>query len=298
MRLVLGGPIAKTDPVVLVFTGSTTFDKTLYSDYTNYDVIAIGAGGGRGGGCEGADTNTPANTVRNYGGAGGGGGFHRVRGLLEVLGDSIDVTVGTPGSDGTDGTDGTDTTNGTDGTYSSFGDFCMASGGKGGKKVVSCSIDENMENDGGNGGLGGQIVAGHGAIGGVAGFVDPEDSPAAKGMDGLLYTGPYEFTTGSFTAEGLVGEGGGGGTGGIAFIPPAEDWRGHIPWATEGGRGSYNSDEAVFGSRGYPFLDPDHYMAIGPGSAGGARITPLNRSTKTYGKSGEPGVVAIRLTKE
>ena len=97
MRLSLKGSLPQLRPRIFIFTESGTFDKTLYPDYTNYDVIAIGAGGGPGGGYHGLDSEHSDRDVRNFGGQGGGGGYHRVQGLLEPLGDTIDIVVGAPG---------------------------------------------------------------------------------------------------------------------------------------------------------------------------------------------------------
>lgn len=296
MRIAFAGPITRLDPVVLVFTASTTFEKASYPGYIYYDVIAIGAGGGRGGGCSGEDTHTSDILIRNFGGAGGGGGFHRVQGLVEILDDSIEIIVGDPGADGTDDTDPGSTTDGEDGGFSQF-DFCGASGGLGGKRAVSCSISENMEADGGDGGLGGQTDAGYGGAGGICGKVDPRQRPGTNGRDGALRLGPIEFREDEFTAGGWIGAGGGGGPGGIAMSPnPFTEWSGHVPFARSGGNGSYDSDELVFGSGGAPTLELEHYMQIIPGIGGGARITPLNRLTKMYGGGGQPGVVAIKLS--
>ncbi len=308
MRLGFAGPIVRVDPIVIVFTADTTFDKTAYPDYTNYDVIAIGGGGGRGGGYHGGDSIYPEDTtIRTIGGEGGGGGFHRLRGLLEVLDDSISITVGGGGSAGTDVTSDPagSTTDGGDGGTSWFSDFCVASGGKGGKRATTDSIDTNLYADGGDGGLGGQSVAGFGAKGGVAGFVyDPDTfghTAGKPGGDGIFTIGPYEFEPGYSTVNGYIGAGGGGGAGGIGkVISPSTTWEATFPLPTAGGKGSYDSDQAIFGPGG----DPKLYTASGnpikivPGFAGGARISLLNRSNKVYGNSGQPGVVALRLTKE
>ena len=92
----------------------------------------------------GIDTANSGTLVRNYGGAGGGGGFHRVRGLLSALPAICPVVVGAGGALGTEmhGSNPARTTNGGDGGASSFNaTTCRASGGKGGKTSSIKSID-------------------------------------------------------------------------------------------------------------------------------------------------------------
>ena len=103
MRLELAGSLILPDPLVITYISNQNFDvqKYLDLDYTHFDVICIGAGGGMGGGI---DTGSGGNAVRNYGGAGGGGGLHRVRGLLSALPSLCPVVVGVGGALGTDHT--------------------------------------------------------------------------------------------------------------------------------------------------------------------------------------------------
>ena len=112
------------------------FDTLKYKDlgYTHFEVICIGGGGGMGGGIDTANTGT---LIRSYGGAGGGGGFHRVRGLLSALPDCVQLLLvlvvlwelNMPVILHL-------TTNGGNGGASTFnGTTCRASGGKGGKRV-------------------------------------------------------------------------------------------------------------------------------------------------------------------
>src|SRR3954454_18284969 len=122
MRFELAGSLIHPDPVVIKFSTDQAFDKLHYLElgYTHFDVICIGAGGGRGGGIDTVETGT---LIRNYGGAGGGGGFHRVQGLLDALPDSCPVVVGAAGAAGTEhASNPTLTTNGGDGGHSSFND--------------------------------------------------------------------------------------------------------------------------------------------------------------------------------
>jgi hypothetical protein len=267
------------------------FDTDYYTNlgYTHFDVICIGAGGGRGGGI---DTNGTGTLVRNYGGEGGGGGFHRVRGLMSALPSICEIIVGEAGDPGVDDDDNPlSTTDGEDGGYSSFNDpTCRASGGKGGKHVMSNSTSVSTDADGGEGGLGNRIAAGGGAPGGLAGTPTPPGpgTPGTPGTDGEYNTVIYN-----------IGEGGGGGAGGVGKygVPPIT-----CNAATAGGRGSYNpGDTSVYGPGGIPGDDPETDSGaedIVPGKAGGAKASPLNRLPHVYGNSGSHGVVIVRLTAE
>ena len=88
--------------------------------------------------------------VRNYGGAGGGGGFHRVQGLLSALPEYMPSCCWSGGALGTEhASNPALTTNGGDGGVSSFNaTICRASGGKGGKRaqtnVWSLVLQEQM----------------------------------------------------------------------------------------------------------------------------------------------------------
>lgn len=286
MRLELAGSLIHPDPLVIKFLTNQDFDTLNYIDlgYTHFDVICIGAGGGRGGGIDTANTGT---LVRNYGGAGGGGGFHRVRGLLSALSDLCPVVVGVGGVLGTEhASNPALTTNGTDGGYSSFNNTtCRASGGKGGKRAQSNSVTVTTDADGGDGGLGNRIIAGGGAVGGQAG------TPSATGP-GILGT---NGTDGTFFQN--IGAGGGGGAGGVGKYGS-----GGITCnaATSGGRGSYNpGDTSVYGPSGAPSNDPNSgAVNTFPGSASGAKASPLNGLPTVYGKSTDSGIVIIRLTSE
>ena len=290
MRFELSGSLVSPSPLVLTYIADGTFDTTslIALGFTHFEVICIGAGGGMGGGINTANTGTQ---IRSYGGAGGGGGYHRIRGLLSALPSSCSVVVGTGGAMGTEhASDPAQTTDGGDGEASTFNTTtCRASGGKGGKRVQSNSLTVTTLAHGGEGGTGNRTTAGGGAAGGTAG------TPSA--------TGPG--TVGNHGADGTIinniGKGGGGGAGGVG------KWTGiTCNAATNGGRGSYNpGDTAVYGPGDTPDNDTQSGAAnVIPGRASGAKAAPLNGLPVVYGRSkgspgaGDPGVVVIRVTAE
>lgn len=285
MRFELAGTIQETKPGFEIFDSNQDFDTLAYIDmgYVNFDVICIGAGGGRGGGIDTANTGT---LVKNYGGEGGGGGFQRVKGVLADLPDSCPIVVGAAGADGNDhNSNPASTTDGGDGGYSSFnGDTCRASGGKGGKRAQSNSTTVATAANGGQGGIGNRTVAGGGAEGGTAG-VPTATGPGTPGTDGE--DGPIGNN---------IGQGGGGGAGGVGLYSSAVT----CVAGTYGGRGSYNPDDILVAGPGEdPYLDPLSGAAdIVPGRASGANASPLSGLPYIYGQSGEPGAVIIRLTAE
>ena len=271
MRIELAGSLIRPDPLVVAFTSDGTFDTAAYIDlgYTHFEVICIGAGGGKGGSVIG--------TILSMGGAGGGGGFHRVRGVLSALPDSCAVVVGYGGAWGTsDASNPALTTDGSDGYFSSFNaTTCRASGGKGGKRAQSNSTTVTTQAHGGEGGIGNRTNAGGGAVGGLAG-TPSTPGPGVAGSDGA-----------DGTLLNNIGKGGGGGAGGVNINNGALCNPG-----TKGGRGSYNpNDTSVYGP-GYPAEWSN------PGVASGAKAAPLNGLPTVYGDSFKAGVVVIRLTAE
>jgi len=292
MRLELAGSLVRPDPLIIKFNSNQNFDVQKYIDlgYTHFDVICIGAGGGMGGGIDTANTGT---LVRNYGGAGGGGGFHRVRGLLSALPALVPVVVGAGGSLGAEhASNPASTTDGGDGGASSFNDpTCRASGGKGGKRAQSNSLTVTTQAHGGDGGLGNRVIAGGGAAGGVAG-TPTATGPGIAGAAGI---------DGTFFQD--VGQGGGGGAGGVGKYGSGGTT---CNAATAGGRGSYNpGDTSVYGPGDTPDADPSSgSQSVIPGGASGAKAAPLNGLPTVYGQSkgsrvvGDPGAVILRLTAE
>jgi len=297
MRFELSGSLVRPEPLVIKFDSNQTFDVDQYRDmgYTHFDAICIGAGGGMGGGIDTGNTGT---LVRNYGGAGGGGGFHRVRGLLSALPTTVPVVVGAGGSLGTEhASNPASTTDGGDGGASSFNDpTCRASGGKGGKRAQSNSLTVTNQANGGDGGLGNRTAAGGGAAGGSAGTPSSTGPGVAgsAGTDGTIF---YDLLYQT------IGQGGGGGAGGVGKYGSGGTT---CNAATSGGRGSYNpGDTLVYGPGGSPSNDAaSGSQNVVPGGASGAKAAPLNGLPYVFGQSksaravGDPGTVIIRLTAE
>lgn len=287
MRFELSGSLIRPDPLVLTYTEDATFNTLFFIDlgYTHFEVICIGGGGARGGGI---DTQNTGTLIKSYGGEGGGGGFHRIRGLLSALPNSCAVAVGASGTPGNSASGNPpnlgSVTDGGDGEASTFNtNTCRASGGKGGKRVQANSVTVSSSANGGDGGIGNRAVAGGGATGGIAGIptTGGPGTPGTNGSDGTIFNN--------------IGKGGGGGAGGVGKYDGVT-----CNAATSGGRGSYNpSDTSVYGSGNPPRNDEDiGAVDIVSGEAGGAKAAPLNGLPTVYGRSEAPGVVIIRLTAE
>jgi hypothetical protein len=290
MRIELSGSLVVPVPTVIRFDINDTFDTANYINlgYTHFDVICIGAGGGTGG-C--IDTNNTGTLLRSWGGAGGGGGYQRVRGLLSALPSSCPVVVGVGGNPGTShASNPASTTDGADGGSSTFNtNTCRASGGKGGKRVQANSTTVTTQAHGGDGGAGNRTTAGGGALGGTAGTptATGPGTPGTAGQDGT-----FDFD---------IGKGGGGGAGGVGKYDGTT-----LNNATTGGRGAYNpGDLSVYGPGG-PTVKDSKTLAFDavPGFASGAKAAPLTGLPTVFGQSksdtikGDNGVVIIRLTAE
>lgn len=290
MRFQLAGSVVRPVEVVMYLNDGDEFIPEYYIErgYTQFEVLCIGGGGGRGGGI---DTENTGTLIRNFGGAGGGGGVHKVQGRLSALSPSCPVVVGSAGSPGDDHiSDPAETTDGGDGGYSSFNNTtCRASGGLGGKRAQTNSDSVSTQADGGDGGVGDSITAGGGAAGGTSGIPTPTGSGATSGTNG-----EDGYWNGSF------GEGGGGGAGGVGKYPETFDL---LLSATAGGRGAYNSgDLSVYGPGGFPEMAGELILPIAgfptiiPGWGGGAQASLFTDSSYMYGQSDNDGVVIIRLT--
>lgn len=258
MRLSFLGSARPIEPVVLSLTNGQPFLKQTYVDqgYDNFEVLCIGAAGGRGGGV--GHVVTPSSSGFAYfGGGGGGGGLHRVTGTLSSLASSVDVVVGASGVNGANGSTNvsTDTaTNATAGGYSSFGGtLCRASGGNGGLRAKNQTVGT-----GGAGGIGNSTAAGAGASAGVNG-----------------------------TFNGSIGSGGGGGSGGVGQWFADVSNLGIWIYPTAGGRGNYNISadlDSTVNAAQYIF---DYFgsflFGLEPYCGGGATSRVLNNQPWAYG---------------
>lgn len=198
--------------------------------YTHFEVMCVGAAGGRGGYSTYFKGGTYATDVISFGGGGGGGGMHIVAGLLVDLPEVCEVIVGQAGAHGAAGTLSTNESPiipglpGQDGGFSSFADdICRASGGMGGlpspyettvypgQATAFVSIPKRPGGFGGQGGKGDRIIAGGGGNGGAFDRHEvPNPSPNPDDYDEVWTVDPAN--QGSW--DGTIGEGGGGGPGG------------------------------------------------------------------------------------
>jgi len=328
------------EPLTIVLEDGDTFHKATYlaMGYNRFDVMCIGAAGGHAGHSKqtipdsGSHRNSLPldydlywNSLRHvFGGAGGGGGAHRIKGRLALLPTNVPVIVGDAGADGayaditspfhdwrtgSDGLAHAPTPNpGGDGGYSSFGTtICRASGGKGGVGLL-----------GGAGGVGNSIIAGGGP---TPAYIPPSGDPGGPEhgptSPGLMNPGAWDGKIGKGGAGGkgtIIAALGGFGGGGVAS-PFGLD-------AVKGADGAYSAvDSSVsgHGAGGFGFdldgtritpdgitgnnmLVPTHYSALGanPGAGGGATAFPITGSLTQHGsKAGGldgKGAVIIRLS--
>lgn len=203
-------------PVVLLPANGDIFTAEDYISlgYTNFDIVCIGAAGGRGGAWIGQDSCR--------GGAGGGGGLHHVTGLLADLPSTVPIVIGQAGADGRESNnvpplrgqlnsagqfdyirdadgfpvdlnllepvDHISPLAGADGGETSFGTICRASGGKGGSPAQLIVVDPfplwGSQYSGGYGGLFYlfYFISGEGGEGGSG----DQDLPGGGGLGGAV----------------------------------------------------------------------------------------------------------------
>jgi hypothetical protein len=333
-------------PLVVVLNNGDVFRKADYLalGYNRFDVMCIGAAGGHAGtikqiipdsgphsqNAQALDYDLYWNSYRYiFGGAGGGGGVHRIKGRLALLPTNVPVVVGQPGADGAysevnapfhdwrSGDGGyaaaPQAPAGADGGMSSFGGtICRASGGKGG-----------VSTDGGAGGIGNVDGAGGGP------------TPAYNAGSFNPVTG--QTTVGSMNPgkwDGKIGSGGAGGRGTMLLALKGEYARGGAGHAEDvrGADGAYLSTEPSVSGKGaagvgfgfdytritseiiYPTDGQNPYFSgynmlvgarydasyVNPGAGGGAKPFMLNGENKQYGSKApgaEPnGLVIVRLS--
>lgn len=273
-------------PVVLLPANGDTFIPEDYISlgYTNYDIVCIGAAGGRGGDWTGKD--------ECRGGAGGGGGLHHVSGLLADLPSSVAIAIGQGGADGSNSGGGIPIRGeltpagqfnyildadgfavdleliaqgdhipplaGADGGGSSFGSICRASGGKGGQQAQLKIEDPHpLWGAGYSGGYGGlkfsyYFIPGEGGEGGVG----DRDIAGGGGDRGLVNHTPIVVTYGpevvtvyasGYTTTRLQEHEIAAVT---TFVKPKDGtWDGNIGKGGGGGHGGSRIDDLSFGTR-------------------------------------------------
>jgi hypothetical protein len=212
---------------------TTVFKKTVHimAGYKNYDVMIVGATGGRSG-----DTNSDWTPFKTWSAGGGGGGCLKLRGSLTSLPESSPIVVGIGGTAGANGAQMVKAPDGTPGGQSSFNEHVAfgGQGGKGGRYKFTTNSDKDINSEGGDGG-GNSAGLGTGGVGGV----DGELTTSGSGRWAV------EPTHGTFVVGGVSpvvggGIGGGGGTGRVKELEP-----GGVPDA--GSTGSSGSGFAVAG---------------------------------------------------
>lgn len=266
---------------------SGNFSKILpiMAGYRRYDVMVVGAAGGRSG-------NVVSNSGLKgtaYGSGAGAGGCLKAWGRLQDLGDLTPYSVGKAGTHGANKTgNNVQANSGTDGTHSVFGAYTGRAGGG----AIGSSVDSStsfFNYNLGRGGHGGSNTPLHGAgglgggdrVGGVA--VDPP-------VDGEWEDGSPDPITG-----GVIGGGGGGG-GGCGRIQEGTGPISHVG-AQSGSSGSWPKT-GVSGVGGSPYGGSP--FASKGGDGGGSNIYTIIGENEYYGSYAPgcipDGVVVIKLS--
>lgn len=254
--------------VRLTTPGSLTIsrDVLLQAGLTKYDVMCIGAAGGRAG-----DAVGTSNKLIMKGAGGGGGGSIHLKGNLIDLPALINISLGAPGTTGANSGNNVTAGAGTPGGNAVFDTIIAYGGGgaTGGKANVVGSMGAGTSSVAGVGGLGGtnSLALGSGGAGGHS----------ADYEGGQSYVTP---TAGTFVANAMGptfgggrGGGGGGGAGWIGGFNPI--WSG-MGDATDGASGSSNGTSGTTGL-GQPKQSP--YGGLG----GGANAYPILGVDVAYG---------------
>ena len=337
------GSTDSADSLVLVMEDGEVFAPADYISlgYTNFEAWCIGAAGGQGGGL--AVAGISLGVWHGGGGGGGGlhrvGG--ELSDLDAAVLVSVGV-AGANGSDHNGvhpylaelNGDGSikDPLNlyanpghvpaqaGEDGAPSSFGDVCHASGGKGGGPIEDLFdwmaydnthvsnyglLQPNLRRQrrggqGGAGGVGGQVLIEGALIFPDAGY--GADGAESAYIGGTGHRWSYENAD-QGTWDGSIGEGGGGGVGGVYGDPAYFGLSSGYLWhptgllvAAKGGRGSFSyADTSVNGpGQGAYFGPHGGYVA---GTGGGAKVVQTYKFGSNAPGFNPNGLVLLRLTK-
>lgn len=283
-------------PITLALPHGSIFDPVFYLDggYTDFEVTVIGAAGGAGAFYRSPPHYpVPLGDPVAYGGAGGGGGLHVVRGLLEDLPpEGVPVVVGRVGLDGTRYASTTDpyvavvvngsplnfdTGQGHAQPYSEAGvprppymspDYAPGEVAHGPIYYPNPYIGAGIDGADGQASSFGDIAVASGGKGGIrATQLGPNYSAGQGGRGGIGGTdvagggGTPHPGTPDGTWDGTIGQGGGGGRGGTISES-----------AFGGGRGSFSlSDTSRYGpGMVVDYSDPSWRMLGGAG--GGATV--------------------------
>jgi hypothetical protein len=273
-------------PSIIKYTepgSSGNFSKILpiMAGYRRYDVMVVGAAGGRSG-------NVVSNSGLKgtaYGSGSGAGGCLQAWGRLQDLGDLTPYSVGKAGTHGTNKTgNNVQANSGTDGTHSVFGAYTGRAGGGAIGSSVNSSTSFFQYNLG-RGGHGGSNTPLHGD-GGLGGGDRAGGVEVDPPVDGL-----WAYDPGPDPITGGVIGGGGGGGGGCGRIQEGTGSITHVA-AQAGSDGNFGNANvmceggAVNASRG--------------GDGGGSNIKPIIGTDEIYGSyvpnSTPDGVVVIKLS--
>lgn len=177
---------AVTNPVLRVYTSSTTWTKPAGLDYAVIEVVGSGAGGAGSG------------TADEGGGGGGAGGYSKKIVDVATLGATETVTVGAGGAGGAAGDN-----DGSNGATSSFGSHASATGGQKGFAFANNGY-------GGIGGAGSSGTLNLTGGGGGSGSANTTNHLASSGIGGASFLGGG--------GHGVAGTGGTGSAGGVTGV--------------------------------------------------------------------------------
>jgi hypothetical protein len=249
-------------------TASTTFDRALYcmAGYVNFQVLCVGAAGGKAGIAWGNDDSVVG------GSGGGGGGYILGSGKLADLDQVTSCTVGVAGSDGAVGVYNTSAGSGTDGGDTTFDTF-VAYGGHGASGGKVSSTGGRTGSSGGDGGSNSGAY-GSAGLGGFSGSYAMSPLPAH-------YVDGYDPTDGAGTSNGGRGGGGGGGK------------------FQDGTTLKHSASDGAYGAQGTVYEAPPA-AAASPygGTGGGANLEPITGVEEYYGGGvgSKNGAIALLMS--
>lgn len=257
----------QVDPVKKI-TATGSFDRSLYcmAGYLNYEVMCVGAAGGKSGNASG---NTEPQSIV-YGNGGGGGGVAVGSGALKDLSKTTPCTIGVAGSDGANANYNVSAGSGGKGGDTTF-ESLIAEGGDGatGGKIGTTTFNSGKGGDGGSNSNG----VGSGGVGGSSGYY--------SGIGLTVLNGDSLPTDGTAVASGGVG--GGGGRGRMVKNGTT------IRECSDGADGSVSYYQAPGAS-----VSGDLKGATG----GGANIEPLTGTEEYYGggAGNQNGIVVLLMS--